>query len=225
MILLLVNQLLVNRVAKIKIQIKLFLENVEKFHNWLKISFFWPEIRLLFTDLFRIRFRIRIRIRFRIRIRIRIRNVYFGSGSDPDPAKSFGSLRIRFRFRIRIRNTAFNDILRLKTKTRPLQWYHSQADLIWPDGPFRSFCTIILQIWLQFYKHSSSVRYTLYRRIVYFALQHTVLWYSTNNLSFICRTKHFFYCCHWYSYSSSSFIYLSSLYTLQVHQIIYYMNA
>ena len=77
--LLLVNQLLVNRVAKIEIQIKLFLENVEKFHNCLKIPFFGLKIRLLFTDLFR--------IRFRIRIRIRIQNVYFGSGSDPDPAK------------------------------------------------------------------------------------------------------------------------------------------
>ncbi len=97
MILLLVNQLLVNWVAKIKIQIKLFLENVEKFHNCMKIPFFGLKIRLLFTDLFR--------IRFRIRIRIRIQNVYFGSGSDPDPANSFGSLRIRFR--IRIRNAAW----------------------------------------------------------------------------------------------------------------------
>jgi hypothetical protein len=90
--LLLVNQLLVNRVAKIEIEIKLFLENVEKFHN----TFFWPENKTPFyrfvsdpvSDpdsnpdsnpdpkcLFRIL-------------------------TDPDPAKSFGSLRIR------IRNTA-----------------------------------------------------------------------------------------------------------------------
>ncbi len=94
---------------------------------------------------------------------------------------------------------SFKNIFRSKTKTRPLQWYHPQADLIWPDGPFRTFCTIILQIWLQFYNHSSSVRYALYRRIVYFALQHTVLWISTNNLSFIRWTKLLFYCCHWYS--------------------------
>jgi hypothetical protein len=86
---------------------------------------------------------------------------------------------------------SFKNILRSKTKTRPLQWYHSHADLIWPDGPFRSFCTIIIQMWLQFYNHSSSVRYALYRRIVYFALQHTVLWISTNNLSFIRWTKIF----------------------------------
>ncbi len=72
--------------------------NVEIFHNCLKLPFFGLKIRLLFTDLFR--------IRFRIRIRIRIRNVYFGSGSVSDPAKSFGSLRIRFRIRIRICNTA-----------------------------------------------------------------------------------------------------------------------
>ncbi len=100
MILLSVDQLLVNWVAKIEILIKLFLESVEIFHNCLKLPFFGLKIRLLFTDLFRIWFR----IRFRSRIRIRIRNVYFGSGSDLDPAKSFGSLRIRFR--IRIRNTA-----------------------------------------------------------------------------------------------------------------------
>ena len=79
-ILLLVNQLLVNRVAKIEIQIKLFLENVEKFHNCLKIPFFGLKIRLLFTDL------------FRILIRILVQNVYFGSGSDPDPANSSRSL-------------------------------------------------------------------------------------------------------------------------------------
>ncbi len=60
--------------------------NVEIFYNCLKLPFFGLKIRLLFTDLFRIRY------------------VYFGSGSDP--AKSFGFLRIRFRFRIRIRNTA-----------------------------------------------------------------------------------------------------------------------
>jgi hypothetical protein len=59
--------------------------------------YFGLNVRLFFTDLFRIR----IRIRFRIRIRIRIQNVYIGSGSDPDPAKSFGSFRIRFRIRIR----------------------------------------------------------------------------------------------------------------------------
>jgi len=58
-------------------------------YNRRKPPYFSLNIRLLFSDL------------FRIRIRIRIRNVYFGSGSDPDPAKSFGS------FRIRIRNTAF----------------------------------------------------------------------------------------------------------------------
>ncbi len=63
----------------------------------MKPPYFCLNIRLLFSDLFRIWFR----IRFRIRIRIRIRNVYFGSGSDP--AKSFGSLRIRFR----IRNTGY----------------------------------------------------------------------------------------------------------------------
>ncbi len=80
---------------------KLFLENVEIFHNCLKLPFYSMKIRLPFTALFRIRFRILIRIR----IRIRIRNVYFGSRSGPDPAKSFASLRIRFRFRIRIRNT------------------------------------------------------------------------------------------------------------------------
>jgi hypothetical protein len=73
--------------AKFEILIKLFLENVEIFHNCLKLPFFGLKIRLLFTDLFRILFR----IQFWIRIRIRIRNVYFGSGSDPDPAKSFGS--------------------------------------------------------------------------------------------------------------------------------------
>ncbi len=39
MILLSVNQLLVNRVAKIEILIKLFLENVEIFHNCLKLPF------------------------------------------------------------------------------------------------------------------------------------------------------------------------------------------
>ena len=22
---------------------------------------------------------------------------------------------------------------------RPIQWYHSRADLIWPDGPFNNF--------------------------------------------------------------------------------------
>ncbi len=87
--------------------VKLFLENVEIFHNCLKLTFFGLKIRLLFTYLFR--------IRFRIQIRIRIRNVYFGSGSDPDPAKSFGSLRIRFRFRIRFRNTA-EDIDSLKKR-------------------------------------------------------------------------------------------------------------
>jgi hypothetical protein len=54
----------------------------------MKLPYFGLNVRLLFTDLFR----------------IRIHNVYFGSGSDPD--KSFGSFRIRFRFRIRIRNTA-----------------------------------------------------------------------------------------------------------------------
>ncbi len=70
-------------------------------YNRMKPPYFSLNIRLLFSDLFRIRFRIWIRIR----IRIWIRNVYFGSGSDPDPAKSFGSLRIRIRFRIR--NTVF----------------------------------------------------------------------------------------------------------------------
>jgi hypothetical protein len=59
----------------------------------MKLPLFGLNVRLLFTDLFRLR----IRIRFRIHIRIRIQNVYFGSGSDPDPAKSFGSLRIRIR--------------------------------------------------------------------------------------------------------------------------------
>jgi hypothetical protein len=73
--------------SKSEILIKLFLENVEIFHNCLKLPFFGLKIRLLFTDLFRILFR----IQFWIRIRIRIRNVYFGSGSDPDPVKSFGS--------------------------------------------------------------------------------------------------------------------------------------
>ncbi len=86
--------------AKIEILIKLFLENVEIFHNYLKLPFFGLKIRLLFTDLFR--------IRFWIRIRIRIRNVYFGPGSDPDPAKSFGSLRIR------IRNTGMSYVLRVQ---------------------------------------------------------------------------------------------------------------
>ena len=85
--------------AKFEILIKLFLENVEIFHNCLKLPFFDLKIRPLFTDFFRIRFRIRFRIqiwiRFRIQIRIRIRNVYFGSGSDPDPAKSFESLRMQ----------------------------------------------------------------------------------------------------------------------------------
>ncbi len=71
-------------------------------YNLMKPPYFSLNIRLLFSDLFRIRFGIRIRIR----IRNRIRNVYFGSGSDPDPAKSFGSLRFRIRFRIR--NTAAN---------------------------------------------------------------------------------------------------------------------
>jgi hypothetical protein len=59
----------------------------------MKLPYFGLNVRLLFTDLFRIR----IRIRVRIRIRIRIQNVYFGSGSgqkfrilqdpvpDPDP--------------------------------------------------------------------------------------------------------------------------------------------
>jgi hypothetical protein len=108
MILLLVNQLLVNRVAKIEIQIKLFLENVEKCHNFLKLPFFGLKIRLLFTDLFRIQFR----------IRIRIRNVYFGSGSDPDPAKSFGSLRIR------IRNTAAADPLHFETDLYSVHWQY-----------------------------------------------------------------------------------------------------
>ena len=88
--LLLVNQSLVNRVAKIEIQIKLFLENVEIFHNYLKLPFFGLKIRLLFTDL------------FRILIRILVQNVYFGSRSYPDPANSSGSLRIW----IWIRNTA-----------------------------------------------------------------------------------------------------------------------
>jgi hypothetical protein len=46
-------------------------------------------IKLLFTDLFR--------IRFRIRVRIRTRDVHFGSGSDLDQAKSFGSIRFRIR--------------------------------------------------------------------------------------------------------------------------------
>ena len=72
-----------------EILITLFLEDVEIFHNCLKLPFFDLKIRLLFTALFRIQFW----IRFRIRIRIRIRNVYFGSGSgqkfrilmDPDP--------------------------------------------------------------------------------------------------------------------------------------------
>jgi hypothetical protein len=72
----------------------------------MKLPYFGLNVRLLFTDLFRIR----IRIRFRIPIRIRIQNVYFGSGSDPDPAKSFGSIRIR------IRNTAcLNPNFRLDT--------------------------------------------------------------------------------------------------------------
>jgi hypothetical protein len=55
--------------------------NVEIYYNCLKLPFFGLKIRLLFTDLFRIRFRIWFRIRNRIRIRIRIRYVYFGSGS------------------------------------------------------------------------------------------------------------------------------------------------
>jgi hypothetical protein len=114
MILLLVNQLLVNRVAKIEIQIKLFLENVEKFHNFLKLPFFGLKIRLLFTDLFRIQFR----------IRIRIRNVYFGSGSDPDPAKSFGSLRIR------IRNTAWAFFFELG---RPSWWMEVESKCLDPN--------------------------------------------------------------------------------------------
>ena len=58
----------------------------------MNLPYFGLNVRLLFTDLFR----------------IWIRNIYFGSGSDPDPAKSFGSFRIRFRFRIRIRNTVKN---------------------------------------------------------------------------------------------------------------------
>ncbi len=53
----------------------------------MKPPYFSLNIRLLFSDLFR--------IRIRIRIRNRIPNVYFGSGSDP--AKSFGFLRIRIR--------------------------------------------------------------------------------------------------------------------------------
>jgi hypothetical protein len=97
MILLLVNQLLVNRVAKIEIQIKLFIENVEKFHNCLKTPFFWPENKTPFYRFVSDPVSDPVSDRFRIRIRIRIQNVYFGSGSDPDPAKSFGSLRIRFR--------------------------------------------------------------------------------------------------------------------------------
>jgi hypothetical protein len=84
----------------------------------MKSPYFSLNIRLLFSDLFRIR--IWIRILFRIRnpdpkpdpkclFRFRI-----GSGSGQkfriltDPAKSFGFLRIRIRFRIRIRNTAYN---------------------------------------------------------------------------------------------------------------------
>ncbi len=82
-----IQPILVNWVAKILI--KLFLENVEIFHNCLKLPFFGLKIRLLFTALFR--------IRFRIWIQIRIQNVYFGSKSgqkfrvltdpvlDPDP--------------------------------------------------------------------------------------------------------------------------------------------
>jgi hypothetical protein len=80
--------------AKFEILIKLFLENVEIFHNCLKLPFFGLKIRLLFTDLFRILFRIQFWIWIRIRIRIRIRNDYFGSGSGQ-----------KFRFWFRIRNT------------------------------------------------------------------------------------------------------------------------
>jgi hypothetical protein len=73
----------------------------------MKPPYFSLKIRLLFTDLFR--------------IRIRIRNVYFGSRSDPEPAKSFGY------FRIRIRNTAIGDFL-LVFHYNLLQcerhWYH-----------------------------------------------------------------------------------------------------
>jgi hypothetical protein len=57
-------------------------------YNRMKLPYFGLHVKLLFTDLFR----------------IRIQNVYIGSGSDPDPAKSFGS------FRIRIRNTGLIDV-------------------------------------------------------------------------------------------------------------------
>ena len=66
----------------------------------MKPPYFSLNIRLRFSDL------------FRIRIPNRIRNVYFGSGSDPDPAKSFGFLRIRIRFRIR--NTGNGAVLQIR---------------------------------------------------------------------------------------------------------------
>jgi hypothetical protein len=69
-------------------------------YNRMNLPYFGLNVRLLLTDLIRIRFRIRIQIRI---FRIRIQNVYFVSGLDSDPAKSFGSFWIRFR--IRIRNT------------------------------------------------------------------------------------------------------------------------
>jgi hypothetical protein len=64
--------------AKFEILIKLFLENVEIFHNCLELPFFGLKIRLLFTDLFRILFR----IQFWIRIRSKVSDPYGpGSGS------------------------------------------------------------------------------------------------------------------------------------------------
>ena len=88
-------------------------------YNRMKLPYFGLNVRLLFTDLFRIR----IRIRFRIRNRIRIRNVYFGSGSDLDLAKSFGS------FRIRIRNTARKD-WSLKSMAYKRTWPNVKYDRV-----------------------------------------------------------------------------------------------
>jgi hypothetical protein len=51
-----ISQAITCKLAKIEILIKLFLENVEIFHNCLKLPFFGLKIRLLFTDLFRIWF-------------------------------------------------------------------------------------------------------------------------------------------------------------------------
>ncbi len=66
---------------------QIILENVEIFHNCLKLPFFGLKIRLLFTDLFRIQVWIRFRIRIRMfisdpdRIRIQPKVSY----PDPDP--------------------------------------------------------------------------------------------------------------------------------------------